>query len=191
LCILTITSGTLAFGDPCYFPQFRAQIEVKPGRYRVQAKVRDFATGRRVSALRALADGGSVFDLTEVKDFAVDAGMAAVCDFNTFKEAHALAKNADEDFAFLSYFHDQFGVVKLGTPPADMAYVVSGWGDGIYTVYAYLDEQGKPIGGEVVFIEDELDLMEAVEEYQIITRAELEQKAKQRRADDEADSENE
>jgi hypothetical protein len=154
LCELPIPTGKLSIGDPLTFPEAQVKIRVVGGTYKVQAKVFDNGQHRRISRLRACLDEDP-YDIFEIDEFPVDAGLAAVSEYPTYKAALKAAMKADptfEDNFFKRFIEEEFGVVKLGEPPAQVAYVMSGWGDGWYTVFVYLDEQGKKVGCEAVFI---------------------------------------
>jgi hypothetical protein len=183
---ISIASGKLAFGDPLYFPNYTVQIDVPAGRYMTQARVRDYGSGRRISHLRACLSENS-YSLEFVKSIPVDGGIVGVCDDTAFRTAHQVSKDMEgEDFyqKFLAQFSGTYGLMMFNRPGAEMAYVRPGWGDGIYDVCACISKDGHAIGGEIGFIEDDLDLMEGVEEYQIATLQELKDKAEGRLAGD-------
>ncbi len=158
LCELSIPSGKLSMGDPFTFPDAQAKVRVVGGNYKVQAKAFDYGNHRRISRLRACLDEDP-YDVLEIDEFPVDAGVAGVCEYPKFKAARKIALKADADFEdkLIDYLeNEEFGVIKLGD--AQVAYVMSGWGDGFYSVFVYLNEQGKKVGCEAVFIDDDQNI---------------------------------
>jgi hypothetical protein len=167
LCELPIPSGKLSMGDPLTFPRAQVKVRVVGGTYKVQAKVFDYGNHRRISRLRACLEEDP-YDVLEIDEFPVDAGMAAVCEYPTFKAARKAAFEADptlDDNFYERFMAEEFGVIKLGEPPAPIAYVMSGWGDGWYTVFVYLDEHGRKVGCETVFINDDRNVFANLKDF--------------------------
>jgi hypothetical protein len=155
LCEVDIVSSQMSIGDPYYFPSTQVVIDVLPGHYFVQARVRTSADQHRISGLRAWMSD-QVDRVEPVGDVSVDIGRVMLCDYPAGRAAH-LQRNMDdgEDFSgnFLGLFPDQFGAAWLND--VMMPYVQAGWGDGNYPAYGYLDSAGNGIGCEVVFSLDE------------------------------------
>jgi hypothetical protein len=58
---LDVTSGRRAVGDNTFFPQDQLEMDSQPGRYSVQANIRDWGTDRRGSRLRAAAKSKNTY----------------------------------------------------------------------------------------------------------------------------------
>lgn len=170
-CELEI-SRTLGFGDPFYFPHYHVQFDVLTGLYQVQVKVRDFGVERRIAALRVVMPNREILGKIQVKSIPVDSASITVSDYPRLKSTIDHLNTTLPNFHqhFLSLFTGDFGVLSFGDAAVPLAYVGTGWGDGIYEVDKLISPDSSPIGGEIIFIEADPYLMEDVEPFEIINR---------------------
>ena len=170
---IEVTSGRMAVGDNTFFPQDQLEMDIKPGQYSVQAKVRDFGTDRRVSRLRAF-QAAPPFVSRLKGQLSVGFNSVSVCDPAAFLAA--LLKQTEDGHnrelaqaLYWSRLEDDFGTITLVDElPATMAFVRCGWGSGSYDVFELIADTTR-VGIEVIFIEpQEPYIFENTSEFDII-----------------------
>jgi hypothetical protein len=154
---IEVISGRLAVGDNTFFAQDQLAMDIKPGQYSVQAKVRDFGTDRRVSRLRAF-QAAAPFVSRLKGQISVSFNSLTVCEPAAFLAALLMHTEGGHNrelaqALYGSRLEDAFGTITwLDELPATMAFVPCGWGSGSYDVLALIADTIR-VGMEVIFIE--------------------------------------
>ena len=144
--------------DPCYDLDSRwiDVVEVKRGMYDCYIEERNYGEwGHRVTRLAILKDSYGVDKLNKggeiATDVAVDSGTMGIYAYHFFEKTHDPELDENWYNTFVCGNWDKYRISK------DNGGIISlsGFGDGMYGVYYYRDEDENVIGIEVVFIEND------------------------------------
>ena len=156
--------GCVIISDPCYEPGNFYQIEAKclPGWYSCSVEAADLPVwGKRITKITAIHEGYKFctdrldYDLCKSGRVAVDSGQMGIFDAKYYLD------HQDADYDNLDSWYRKVCNITLegdeaGIVDASGCVSSSGYGDGCYYAYHWLDRD-TAVGFEVVFIEDDDD----------------------------------
>lgn len=153
---LEVPFGLLWIGDATVLNATEGcTIEVPPGTYRVELKGMDFKGVRVISRVRVFGSNARKLTLGARQGEAItDSAMIGICDMRaveaavTKKHTKEFEKDVRDATAQPGTCIEKF---LYGKKNFDVAYMLSGIGDGAYDVYA-LKSTGKVTGVEVEFL---------------------------------------
>ena len=154
----------MIISDPCYEPGNFYQIEAKclPGWYSCSVEAADLPVwGKRITKITAIHEGYKFctdrldYDLCKSGRVAVDSGQMGIFDAKYYLD------HQDADYDNLDSWYRKVCNITLegdeaGIVDASGCVSSSGYGDGCYYAYHWLDRD-TAVGFEVVFIEDDDD----------------------------------
>lgn len=153
---LDVPRGRLWLGDAAVTARDEGvSTKVKPGRYVVELKGMDFKGVRVVSRARVIPGMDRSFAVgARLGEAITDSAMIAICDIDAL-EAAVTKEHIDEYERDVREGMSPPGTVistfAYGERSFDVAWIMSGLGDGGYDVFA-LKTSGKTVGVEVEFL---------------------------------------
>lgn len=144
---LVVTAGTLWAGDPWLCNEDDGcVVDVPNGTYAVEAQGWDFDGYRVIGRVRArLASARGAIPGEAIGSAGTDSGLIAICDIAAVDAAIGDDGDGFQD-RIEAYAFGDFGIFRASlVGDVELAYVVSGFGDGWGPVYALMD--GEEIAG--------------------------------------------
>ncbi len=134
------------------------EIPVSPGVFEVRCKGIRYGNDARVAGLRAYPEGMEVKRTKKLGKIPVDLATISVVDIEVFEPSVLEDEERYEDWIDeVLYESDSEALVDCDVwepLQMDIPYVLSGFGDGVYDVWA-LKAKRRVVGMEIVFIEDD------------------------------------
>ena len=140
--------------DPCYSLDVWCQllVDIKPGTYSCYVQ----EISERIASLELVHENHKIIDYPSLKsnNLGVDSGIFGVFNLDYYSEEDRFDELSDDLFSC----GEEYLLLKNGI------YCFSGYGDGLYPCYVYLDENNQIDRLKVVFIEGNKSLLELKQE---------------------------
>jgi hypothetical protein len=134
------------------------EIPVAPGVFEVRCKGIRYGNDARIAGLRAYPEGTEVKRAKKLGEIPVDLAAISVVDIEPLEPSVDEDEERYEDWIdevlYESDSDSSIGCDVWEPLQMDLPFVVSGFGDGVYDVWA-LKAKRKVVGMEIVFIEDD------------------------------------
>lgn len=150
---LQLDGSRLSFCDAWSLPTGGVSVKVPPGSYVLSVEIQSYVSDSRIATLTVqLEDSRAIRHQIEGL-LAVDVALAAVFDGDRIE---SFARERPKEWAewlesFIGLPWQTAGCHPCEAAGADVFYVATGFGDGVYPVYS-LVENGRVVGAEAVFL---------------------------------------
>ena len=153
--LLELRSGLLSVTDPMLYPGL--QIELFPGTYRVSVGIQNVFGEQVVARLRVILPGAAVTSAAHIGEVVVDFGQVTVGDSKEMEVAGNTIRTPEDAQTRLDILAQpgQFGFVPWDLQrETTTPYVRTPEGDGEFSVFRLHDHEMRPVGVEIVFVDE-------------------------------------